>query len=156
MNTKIQLQDMFSYSKSPILILGGLVALYIIVLVAMVVIRKILKNNARKKRIPKPVNIQRSRDKYLKKLEALRSKFETGDIDIREAYQRMSAIIRDYVYAATGRSVISFTLEDVKKAEMPALQALMEEYYHPEFAKHSEGDVIASIEKTKRAIETWN
>lgn len=66
MNTKIQLQDMFSYSKSPIIILGGLVALYIIVLVAMVVIRKILKNNARKKRIPKPVNIQRSRDKYLK------------------------------------------------------------------------------------------
>ncbi len=156
MNTKVQLQDMFSYSKLPIVIIGCLVVLYIVVRIAIVYIRKMIKNRARNARRPKVVNIPKAKEKYLKKLDVLRNKFENGEVDIRGAYQRMSVIIRDYIYAVTGRSVISFTLEDVKKAGMPALQALMEEYYNPEFAKHSEGDVIASIEKTKRAIETWN
>lgn len=156
MNTKVQLQDMFSYSKLPIIIVGGLIALYIVVLIARVIIRKIKISNAKKARRPKVVNVPKVKNKYLKKLENLRSRFNGGELDIRGAYQGMSAIIRDYIYAVTGRSVQSFTLEDVKKANMPALQDLMEEYYNPEFAKHSEGDVIASIDKTKRAIETWN
>lgn len=156
MSTKIQLQEMFSYSKLPIIIIGSLVVLYILVLVAQLVIKKMRIANARKTPKVKEINIPKAQERYLKKLEFLRERFVNGEVNIRGAYQEMSVIIRDFIYASTGRTVMSYTLEDVKKAGMPALQALMEEYYTPEFAKHSDGDVIASIDKTKRAIETWN
>ena len=58
-------------------------------------------------------------------------------------------------FAVTGKEVHTYTLEEVREADMPALEVLMEEYYKPEFAEHSAGDVIASIDKTKKAIETW-
>lgn len=156
MDTKIKLQNMFSFSLLPIIIIGSLVALYVIYLILRVVLKKVKINKANKPVEVKPVNIPKNKEKYIRKLETLRNDFDMGKIDIRGAYQSMSVIIRDFIYAVTGKEVQNYTLEDVKAANMPALEVLMEEYYTPEFAPLSAGDVIASIDKTKRAIETWN
>lgn len=38
---------------------------------------------------------------------------------------------------------------------MPELYYLVAEYYAPEFARKSDGDVRASLEKTRSLIERW-
>jgi len=154
-NTKIQIQDMFSFSKLPIIIIGSIVVLYVLILILQVLIKKIKINKANKPVVVKPVDVPKERAKYIRELEALRARFSAEEIDIRAAYQGMSVIIRDFVFAVTGKEVHTYTLEEVREADMPALEVLMEEYYKPEFAEHSAGDVIASIDKTKKAIETW-
>lgn len=155
MDTKIKLQDMFSFSMLPIIIIGSIVVLYVLILVLKVLVKKIKINKAKRPVVAKTVDIPKEKAKYIRDLDALRAKFDNGEIDIRAAYQGMSVIIRDFIFAVTGKEVHTYTLEEVREAGMPALEALMEEYYTPEFAKHSAGDVIASIDKTKRAIETW-
>ena len=48
-----------------------------------------------------------------------------------------------------------YTLEDIKKINMPILSKLVEEYYNPEFERVSKGNVLESIGKTKKVIENW-
>lgn len=156
MDTRIKLQDMFSFSKLPIIIIAIIVISYVLFFVIKGVIKRIKIANANKPVVVKPVDISAEKMKYIRELETLRDRFANSEIDIRAAYQGMSVIIRDYIFAVTGKEVHTYTLEEVKEANMPALETLMEEYYTPEFAEHSAGDVMASIDKTKRAIETWN
>ena len=39
---------------------------------------------------------------------------------------------------------------------MPFLTELIQEYYAPEFAKQSIGDIKQAIEKTRKVVEKWN
>jgi len=56
----------------------------------------------------------------------------------------------------TGMDVSTYTLEEIHALGIPQLAYLVEEYYAPEFAPEHDGDVRASIEKTKRVIAQWN
>ena len=81
--------------------------------------------------------------------------YDQGKLDVRGAYQRMSRCIRGFVHAATGIRVQNYTLYDIERLNMPELYYLVAEYYAPEFARKSDGDVRASLEKTRSLIERW-
>ena len=67
----------------------------------------------------------------------------------------MSMCIRKFVHAVTGIKVQNYTLGDIGGLNMPGLYNLVSEYYSPEFARKSEGDVINSLAKTRSMIEQW-
>lgn len=94
--------------------------------------------------------------KYLKKLDKLTKEVEEKKINSREAYQKLSAIIRYFVYEITNIKVQNYTLKEIKKINMPMLYELIEEYYKPEFAKYFLGNIVSSIDKTRKVIEKWN
>lgn len=96
------------------------------------------------------------KEKYIKELEKIEMDYNAKKITLRSAYQKMSRCIRKFVFDVTGIRVHNYTLEDIKALHMPILEELIKEYYAPEFSKQSSGDVTASLEKTKRAIEIWN
>ena len=79
-----------------------------------------------------------------------------SDKQIRSAYERMSVLIREFTYKATGIEVLKYSLSEIKGTGLDALADLIEEYYEPEFDKISEGDVKASIERTRKVISEWN
>ena len=155
--TSVTLQLPFSYAILPLILLGILIIGYGIYLFICAIQKRRRKKPAlRLVNPPAPADIRTIKGKYLTRLENIRQALCKNQITTREAYQQMSLCIRHFVYEVTGIQVQNCTLEDIRKLHMPGLEALIAEYYAPEFAVNSQGDSAASLEKTKRVIELWN
>ena len=154
MQVTTELSPMFSYSLIPIIIF----TIILICIITLIIYRN--KNN--NKNIPIQVstpnknNIQQIKRKYLFKIDNLLNEFNNKIINNRQAYQRLSNLIRNFIYETTNIKVQNYTLNDIKKINLPILAELIEEYYNPEFSKISNGNIINSIEKTRKVIEKWN
>ena len=153
MQVTTQLSDMFSYSLWPIIIFFLLIVIYILIL-----------RKKKDKKIKEDYeildlsykDINYIRKKYLKKINELEAKVNNKQITNRKAYLSLSAIVRNFVHEMTGIKVHKYTLKDIKKLNMPQLTMLVEEYYHPEFAEYSLGNIKESISKTRKVIEKWH
>lgn len=140
------------------IVLGSALILMFGFLFAMYLIRKLKKRKPKPAPVPvkpAPVGIDVLRSRYLAELAKLEKAFSEGQLELRDAYQKISSVIRNFVFEATGIKVQNYTLDEIKTANMPSLEALVEEYYSPEFAKMSEGDFHASMERTKKVIMQW-
>lgn len=154
MQISVSLEPPFSYTIEYVII--GLL------IILVITIWWYLKKN--RKQLPVNIeveegnqkNIKAIKIKYLKKLLALENKLDKNEIQVRKAYQNLSSIIRYFVHAVTGIKVQNYTLEDIKGLNMPKLYELIKEYYRPEFAEKSLGDIKSSIEKTRKVIKKWN
>ena len=158
MKTSITLQEPFSYSMIPMIVVGILVALYGIYLIVSILQKQPKKKiaTAVPKKIISPADIRTIKSKYLAELENIKQALWTQQISTRDAYQKMSLCIRHFVYEVTGIQVQNCTLQDIRQLHMPGLEALITEYYAPEFATISIGDSAAGLETTKRVIELFN
>ena len=153
MQTSVNLEPSFSYS-----ILYWVICLTIILIFVLWFLEK---NKKEENVVPKiesdnNPNIKSIKLKYLKKLTILENKIDKKEITIRKAYQNLSSIIRYFVHSITGIKVQNYTLEDIKKLNMPMLYELIKEYYRPEFAEKSLVDIKSSIEKKRKVIKKWN
>lgn len=158
MKTSITLQEPFSYSIFPIIVVGALAAFYGLYFFVSIIRKRHKKkpiNQVTRKVIP-VADMKTIKIKYLTELENIKQALWSGQITTRDAYQKMSLCIRHFVYEVTGIQVQNCTLQDIRQLHMPDLEALITEYYAPEFAITSIGDSTASLERTKRVIELWN
>ena len=158
METTVSLQEFFSYSLWPIVVVCLLGFVVILVFVICCIAGKRTKKEKQVEVNYKPVperNLAGLQAMYCKKLDEIALGLQQGSISNRKAYHMTSACIREFVYKATGLRVTNYTLQDIKGLEMPVLEELVTEYYAPEFQRLSQGDIHASIERTRRAIETW-
>lgn len=158
MQTSVTLQEPFSYAVLPMILVGALIFFYGIYLLVSVS-KKQHKKTPICQTLNKPnagTDIRTIKIKYLTELENIKQELWREQITTREAYQKMSRCIRQFVYEVTGIQVQNYTLQDIRQLHMPSLEALIAEYYAPEFAVTSLGDSTASLERTKRAIELWN
>lgn len=155
-SVSVELQDPFSYSTLPVIISGVVV----IVLILTLLILFLVKNRKPKEKTvvaPTPTkSLPHSKKKALAALAKLQQKLAAEQIDIREAYQQMSKIMRVFVSEVTGTKVTNFTLDEVRQRGPAVLEKLMIEYYPPEFEQRSKGDANTSIIKTMKVIEEWN
>lgn len=154
MQVETELSDMFSYSFLPIII-------FIVLLLVVIIIFKIYKPHVKKaKSIPKVAPLSHKdtlsiKNKYLLELDKLVEEVNNNSINTRKAYQKLSKLIRNYIFEATGIKVQNYTLAEIEKVNMPSLCELVREYYDPEFSFSSSGNVIESINKTRVVIEKW-
>lgn len=158
MKTSVTLQEPFSYSLLPIIALSVLVLSYGMYLFYSYLRKKDKKKISKKPEL-KPVSktdLAQIKRKYLAELERIRQAAQQGEITTRITYQNMSSCIRQFVYEVTGIKVQNYTLLDIKQLQMPHLESLIAEFYHPEFAVISQGDSDAAYQKAKRIIELWN
>lgn len=160
MKTTVSLQEPFSYALWPIIAVGVLILICVGILL-FPVIKKMFKRKKTSKpkqvmEVKKVKDISKIKNKYLNELGLIEMELADNRISIRESYMKMSACIRGFVYEVTGIEVLSYTLQDIQRLNMPLLEELIKEFYLPEFAVKSVGDGMASLQKTKRAIERWN
>ncbi len=154
MKSAVELQDMFSYSKTPVIILVIALGVYVLWFIFLIYLKYFRKPKPKKE----PIVVYKVADKgrYLRELDRIKVRYDRSELSMREAYQLMSLCIRKFVFESTGKKVQNFTLMDLRIRGMNDLGDLIEEYYRPEFERFSEGDFMVSYEKTKRAIENWN
>ena len=156
MQTSIDLQPPFSYSIIPIII----VLVVLLILTIYFVIKTLIKHHKQIPKMPKikkvnSLNIKSIQQKYIDKLNKIKYNLDSDKISLRIAYQELSMVIRLFVYEVTNIKVQNYTLKDIEQLNMPILYELIQEYYVPEFAEHSIGDIKSSIEKTRKVIERW-
>lgn len=153
MNESDILRPMFSYSLALII--------FIIVLIGFIIF--LLKRKPKPKVVvvapvvikPEVKNIWTIKDKYRAQIAELKQNLEQNKISSRRGYQRLSTIIRNFIFEMTQIKVQNYSLEEIKAVNMPVLTSLVEEYYDPEFAKDSSGDVLDALERTRLVIERW-
>lgn len=151
MKTSVNLQGPFSYALWPIIVVGALLLLCIGILIFPK-----LKSLFKPRKVSAPEKVIEIKNKFLVELSGIEADLVNNRISTRDAYKKMSVCIRAFVFEVTGIEVLSYTLQDIQRLKMPLLEELIEEFYAPEFAVKSIGDSMASLQKTKRAIERWN
>ncbi|WP_034450299.1 hypothetical protein [Butyrivibrio sp. AE2032] len=162
METTIELRRLFDFSQLPIIITGAVLAA-LTVTVLMMFLYSVLKDIKRKEKEvieEKPVFVKPDMPKlkaeYLALLDGIEARFNQDTTKIRPAYEDMSRVVREFVYKATGTEVDKFTLFEISRTDFGDLAKLVGEYYQPEFDQISEGDVRASLEKSRRLVSEWN
>lgn len=151
MQVQTELRPMFSYSFL-IIIIAALVTLLIYLLIKFLKKKEIRKTVI----VPSHKDIINIKKKYLLKLQELLNNLNNEKITSRKAYQNLSNLIRNFIHETTNINVQNYTLKEISLVNIPILYELVSEYYNPEFAKFSKGNIILSIEKTRGVIEKWN
>jgi len=103
-------------------------------------------------------NFYSKKQECISTLEKIESDFKAGNITKRDAYLKMSLVVREFVFAATGLRLQEMTYTDIcmiNTKQTRKAADLIRDYYEPEFAKLSDADAIASIQKTKNEILYW-
>ena len=163
METTINLRRLFDFSTLPVIITGAVLAALTVAIILMF-LYSFLKDFKRKQKeevaveakvFVKP-DMTKLKAEYLALLDGIEAKFNEDTTKIRPAYEGMSRVVRDFVYRATGTEVDKFALYEICQTEYAGLANLVGEYYQPEFDKISEGDVRASLEKSRRLVSEWN
>ncbi len=156
MESSVNLQEPLSYVVWPIVLTGVMTAQYCFLLGVCWYLRRRRKMAAELPKVVKPAPMDMGRVKAsVSELADIAGQYDQGKLDVRGAYQRMSRCIRGFVHAATGIRVQIYTLYDIERLNMPELYYLVAEYYAPELGRKSDGDVRASLEKTRSLIERW-
>lgn len=152
MQVTSELLPMFSYSLIPIIIL-----IILLVILFFIIIHK------PKKKVTTPINVVIPprknlfdiKNRYLTHVNDLLKDVNNNKISNREAYQKLSIYIRNFIYETTNIRVQNYTLSEIKKVNIPILYELVSEYYDPEFSSESGGNIVSSIEKTRMVIARW-
>ncbi|MBR4914251.1 MAG: hypothetical protein IKZ42_03120 [Clostridiales bacterium] len=163
MPTTVNFRRLFDFSQLPIIITAAFLAALTVAIV-LYFLYSLLKDVQKKEKpveeAPQPVfvkpDLAKLKAEYIDKLNKIEMKYNEDTTKIRPAYEGMSKVVREFVYKATGTEVDKFTLAEISRTEFAGLTKLVGEYYQPEFDKISEGDVKASLEKTRRLVAEWN
>lgn len=159
MQTTINLQEPFTYSIIPLIII-----LFLTLSITYYLIysrkrkEKVKEAESEVKVIPERniKNVPVIKSKYLSQLDSIEYKYNNQMIELRKAYQLISEAIRLFVFEITDITTQNYSLLEIKKLNIPNLYELIKEYYEPEFASKSIGDFNSSINKARRVINEWN
>jgi len=152
MQTGVELQEPFSYSLIPIILLFLILFLPFIIRLFK---KYFIKNNSNYV-VNNYSDLNVIKLKYLNKLDELERMLDSNNITNRKAFQELSLLIRSFIKEITGLDVTTCVLSDIRKMNIPVVYELIEEYYSPEFAKISKGNIRSSISKTRGVIYRWN
>ena len=154
MQTSVDLQDPFSYSIVPIVVIS------IIIAASVFLLRRKKKAPVKQKAVPAPVFRLKSKEQaqreYLEKIAVVEQKYLAGQIDVRNTHQELSAIVRMFVHDLTGINAQNFSLNELKAHNIYQISNLIEEFYAPEFAERSEKEARSSIAQAREVIVRWN
>ncbi len=153
MEVTVELKEPFHYSFLPTLCLLGL---FLVVLFLF-----FWSHRKKKEKKVAPTYFQRAdisfiKQKYLQKIEQLSLLWKGEKITNRKAYQQLSKLVREFMAEVTGIPVQNYSLAEMEVINMPIAYELIKEYYQPEFAQISRGNIETSMEKAKKVIYEWN
>ncbi|MBR3032656.1 MAG: hypothetical protein IKH92_06525 [Clostridiales bacterium] len=160
MQTSVDLQDPFSYSIVPIIIISAIILVSLIALITVLILRKKKNRPVKQKVEAAPVFRIKSKElaqrEYLDKIAVLEQKYLAGQIDARSVHQELSAIVRMFVHDLTGINAQNFSLNELKAHNIYQISNLIEEFYAPEFAERSDKETTNSIQEAREVIIRWN
>ncbi|MBO4926886.1 MAG: hypothetical protein J5379_01355 [Clostridiales bacterium] len=158
--TTVDLQDPFSYSYLPIVLVIALILLSVVLLLTFFLIRRKMKTPVKQKEakpvVFKPKSLNDARREYLEKINEIERQYNSGKLDVRGTHQELSAVVRMFVHDMTGINAQNFSLQELKSQNVHQISQLIEEFYAPEFAERTDKETNDSIRDAREVISTWN
>ena len=165
METTVTLQPPFEYSLWVLLVFSVLLVAGIAGAIVAIIKMKnkvtVQSKEADRNVYQKPgqINLYNAKKKYTLQIQQLIADHRENKISKRDGYQRLSLIIRGFVFEATGIDVTKCTLRDLKALKLANLDALIEEYYVPEFGEDERAsgmNLEFSCNKAMGVIKAWS
>ena len=154
MQTSVSLQEPYSFSIVPIIVLVIITAVLLFVLLFL---KKNKEEQPEVKAIPQRniKNIPAIKNKHLRELETIEYQYKNNKLELRKVYQLISENVRLFIFEVTDITTQNYSLMEIKKLNIPNLYETIAEYYEPEFSKKPSGDFINSINKAKAIIQKF-
>lgn len=158
MHTTIRLQHNFSFGYTPVIFFGLLLLLPLIIGIIKKYNAKKVHGSVNNAQVTNQgVQVPRdTRSKYVDAALRLRRDYRNNALSIRDGYQSLSIIVREYVSEHTGNDITKKTLAEIRNMDLGIIENLIEEFYYHEFSTESDGDLEKAIDRTIEAIRTWN
>lgn len=160
MQTPVNLQNPFEYSLLLTLALAAAVILPIAIFLFFILRGFKFPTYVRKQKpkVVKPykTDLPSLKRKYIQKINELQELCKKENLEDREAYLRLSSLVRTFAHHATGVHVQNFSLFEIKALNIPSLHGLIEEFYKPEFAYEAESHIEKAFEDARTVVLTWN
>lgn len=148
----VKLQELFSYLPVILFVLTGIIGTALILFLPL----RRKKNHIPVSKPVAPQSLASLKYKYICALSEIEQNRIADKITDRQAFQSLSKLVRDFVYAATGIKVQNYTLMEIHAANIPRLYELISQCYIPEFAIDSRANVYEVINKARMVISEWN
>lgn len=98
---------------------------------------------------PDPVSV---REEHLAELDRIEAGVRAGRLELRPAYQQLSAATRSYVHETTDVPARHLALADLRAAGLAEVAAAVAVMYPPEFAPGREADAAGPDERFAEAL----
>jgi hypothetical protein len=95
------------------------------------------------------------RKRYLGLIEETRAAYAKGDIADREAFHRLSMLVRSYVEEREGTRTVTMTLKDLRATELTALSDAVARLYPGAFSADYSGTVAQAIDEARGLVTSW-
>lgn len=100
-------------------------------------------------------DIENLKAKYLSMIDFSYTRYQRGEISVRELHHSLSMIVREFASKAGHFPATNLTLSELKFSSYPELATLIERYYPSEFDAIEHGDVQISVGAAKGLINRW-
>lgn len=146
---------------NPVWLVVGLLTMTLVVLWFVSVIfmtrrRKIPTLANAKPKAYTPPDLASLKSKYLLLITEVEQAYQSKQINARAAHQKLSYLLRIFVYEIRGHRVDTLTLGDLKKTRYLELTKAVERYYLPEFGAVEQGDVPSALVVAREVVEQWH
>lgn len=94
--------------------------------------------------------------KYLALIAEVEQGVNGGTITSRTAHQKLSLLVRYFVFEANGFRAQVLTLSDIKQTKFTTIASAVEQYYPAEFAAIEQGDIASAIAVAKEVVTAWS
>jgi hypothetical protein len=95
------------------------------------------------------------RDTYLSLVDDIATAHAAGELDFREAHQRLSLVVREFAAQARGVRAQYMTLEDLRATPLAPLSATVGEIYPGAFSGDDTGSFDAAADRARRLVREW-
>lgn len=103
-----------------------------------------------------PPDLTGLKQKYLQLIAEVDTAYQSKQISARVVHQKLSYLLRMFVFETRGHRVDTLTLADLQKTRYEQLTKAIERYYLPEFTKVQQGDVQSALALAREVVEQWN
>lgn len=93
--------------------------------------------------------------KYLGFIDQVESKHTARKLSARSVHQKLSLLLRYFVYEANGYAAHVMTLSDLKQSRYTKIANAIEKFYPPEFTKVEQGNVASALATAREIIQSW-
>jgi hypothetical protein len=95
------------------------------------------------------------RDTYLTLVDDIARAHAAGELDFREAHQRLSLVVREFAAQARGVRAQYMTLEDLRATPLAPLTATVGEIYPGAFSGDETGSFAAAADRARMLVREW-
>lgn len=145
-----------------IILAGSVLFVAIVFYVFLFIMTRKLKHKKDIMPLPKGLTQEEAlsliKNKYAENIMTVSSKYKTGEITSKQAFQSLSIHLRNFSHEYSATGAYSMTLKDLNdKKAAPSLRKKIEDFYPYAFERaEKEGNVALAVKDALEVIQLWH